>query len=52
MWLNIWSELSIPSDKKVAYNKMIGQVDGNTNINYNNNQSLNLCTSIFGFVKI
>ena len=52
MWLNIWSELSIPINKKAAYNKMIGQVEGNTNLNYNNNQSLKLYVpQFFWFCK-
>lgn len=47
MWLNIWSELTTPVNKKQAYNKMIGQIDGNTNINLNNNKSLKLYVPLF-----
>ena len=42
MWLNIWSELTITESKKKAFNKLIGKIDGQTNINYNNDKNLNL----------
>ena len=52
MWLNIWSELSIPVSKKLAYNKMIGKVEGNTNLNYNNDRVLRLYVpQFFWFCK-
>ena len=52
MWLNIWSELTLPVSKKIAYNKMIGKIDGNTNINPNNKGSLRLYVpQFFWFCK-
>jgi hypothetical protein len=47
MWLNIWSELTISTTKKLAYNKMVGQLEGNTNINPYNNNSLKLYVPLF-----
>lgn len=52
IWLNIWSELTTPIGKKLAYNKMIGQIEGNTNFNPNNNGSLKLYVpQFFWFCK-
>lgn len=52
MWLNIWSELTVPIGKKLAYNKMIGKIEGNTNYNPSNNESLKLYVpQFFWFCK-
>lgn len=45
LWLEIWSELTIPTDKKLGYYEMIGKSDNP--INTNNQNSLTLYVPLF-----
>ena len=45
LWMQIWSDLTVPAGKRLGFNQMIGQSE--SNINLNNNVALNLYVPLY-----
>ena len=45
LWMQIWSDLTVPVGKRLGFNQMIGQSE--SNINLNNNVALNLYVPLY-----